>query len=122
MKPDVSEKEARAPKWEALVLVCKACGKRSSGPKDKALKPKQVMQELRSAAKRQRVRSRVVLTTCLGLCPKRATAVVVALPGGAQTTTAVASQPILEHVASLLCSSGEAASSPGIPALPGTEV
>jgi len=58
---------------DALVLVCKACGKRDSGPRD--LKPKKLAAEFKSAAKGVRLKTRVVMTSCLGLCPKRAIAV-----------------------------------------------
>ena len=66
---------------DALVLVCKACGKRDSGPR--GAKPKQVAQQLKRSAKDARLKTRVVMTSCLGLCPKRATAVV-AVAGAAE--------------------------------------
>lgn len=56
-----------------MVLVCKACGKRGSGPREP--KPKHVAQEFKRAAKDARLKTRVVMTGCMGLCPKRATAV-----------------------------------------------
>lgn len=62
-----------APKWDTVVLVCKACRKRSKGPKD--LKPKAVATLVRQLAREVGQRPRIVLTDCLGLCPKAATAV-----------------------------------------------
>lgn len=73
---------------DALALVCKACGKRSSGPRDDA-SPKKVAKALMQAAKDQRRKVRVVLTGCLGLCPKRATAVVVAGKEGSPAQFAI---------------------------------
>lgn len=66
------------PSWEAAVLVCKDCGKRSSGPRE--LKIKVVVSELKRSLRKARPRPRCVLTSCLGLCPKGAVAV--ALAGG----------------------------------------
>jgi len=83
---------------DALALVCKACGKRSSGPRDDA-RPKQVAKAIKQAAKDQRRKVRVVLTGCLGLCPKRATAVVVAGQAGLPAQFAVET---LEQVPAVL--------------------
>lgn len=68
------------PRWQAVLLVCRQCGKRSSGPK--SLKAKDVMKTLRLAARTQRPRPRVLVTGCLGLCPKKALAI--ARVGGPQ--------------------------------------
>lgn len=65
--------QAETPRWETVYLVCKACGKRGSGPKDS--KPKAIAAALRRREKGQRPRPRVVFSSCLGLCPKSATAV-----------------------------------------------
>ena len=61
------------PKWDAVFLVCRDCGKRSRAPKE--AKPKKLVGALRSLAKHERPRPRVLLTSCLGLCPKAATAI-----------------------------------------------
>ncbi len=61
------------PSWQALVVVCKDCQKRGSGPK--RLKAKDVVQSARMASKAERPRPRVIVSGCLGLCPKRAIAV-----------------------------------------------
>lgn len=65
-----------SPRWRAVVLVCKACGKRSKAPKE--AKPKAIAADVRRLTKGLPQRSRIVLTGCLGLCPKGATAVAVA--------------------------------------------
>ncbi len=65
---------ARTLRWQAALLVCKDCVDRGSGPK-KSGSAKALMPALRHATKRAGVRTRVVATTCLGLCPKHATAV-----------------------------------------------
>lgn len=70
------------PSWDAALLVCNACRKRSSGPR--GFKAKAVVQEARRALRDVKPRPRIVLTTCLGLCPKGALAV--AFVGGASGT------------------------------------
>jgi len=70
---DQDSPRARTPKWDAVLLVCKECGKRRGAPKD--AKPKTLAGDLRTLTKRDRSRSRVVLSPCLGLCPKGAIAV-----------------------------------------------
>lgn len=66
----MAEAESFACRWDAVVLVCRQCRQRGSGP-DK-LKTKEVAGALRRALKQAPARPRVVLTQCLGLCPKRA--------------------------------------------------
>ena len=78
MKKDATE--AQRPSWEAVVLVCKDCGKRSNGPD--GLKAKAVMHEVKRSLGGLKPRPRTVLTSCLGLCPKRAMAVAGAGNGG----------------------------------------
>lgn len=73
-----NQAEFEKPSWETAVLVCKDCGKRSSGPDD--LKVKGVASALKGSLRKIRPRPRCVLTSCLGLCPKGAIAV--ALAGG----------------------------------------
>lgn len=65
--------QPETPRWDTVYLVCKACGKRGSGPKD--FKPKVIAAAARQRSKMERPRPRVVFTSCLGLCPKAATAV-----------------------------------------------
>ncbi len=75
---------AEAPSWQSALLVCKACGKRSSGPR--RVKTKAVASEVKRLMRASRPRARVVMTSCLGLCPKGAVAVAMvgAKPGGAR--------------------------------------
>ena len=62
-----------APAWNAVLLVCRECRKRGDGPRD--AKPKALVHDLKQSVREQRPRPRVLLSSCLGLCPKRATAV-----------------------------------------------
>ncbi len=62
-------------RWDTAILVCRACGKRSNGPK--GMKPKALVSIIRRDAKAVQPRPRVLLTGCLGLCPKGAVAVAV---------------------------------------------
>lgn len=70
-----------SPAWDTVVLVCKDCQKRGSGPRH--LKTKTALSVLRHSLRSLRPRPRVVASSCLGLCPKRAltVAVVGGLPG-----------------------------------------
>lgn len=56
-----------------LLLVCRDCRHRSNGPEK--TKPKDLTQELKRLVRLDRPRPRVLLTSCLGLCPRHATAV-----------------------------------------------
>jgi predicted metal-binding protein len=82
--------DVRKAAWTAVVLVCRDCRKRSSGPED--IKLKAALHEARRALKQSGARGRVVSSSCLGLCPKRALAVAWAGAHGAPTIAAV------EHV------------------------
>jgi hypothetical protein len=64
------------PRFGGLCLVCGDCQKRSNGPS--GLKAKQVRKELRSELRQAPVRLRIVQSSCLGLCPKKAIAASVA--------------------------------------------
>ncbi len=83
---------AQAPSWSSVVLVCKECQKRGSGPK--RLKAKALVQEARSACKAERPRPRIVVSGCLGLCPKRAIAVARVGPEGARIVAAAAAEDV----------------------------
>jgi predicted metal-binding protein len=73
--------ETLRPGWKSVVLVCKACEKRSKGPKK--LSAKELAKALGRACRDAKVpRSRVVLTTCMGACPKKAFTVAAAAPSG----------------------------------------
>ena len=67
--------------WKSVVLVCKACEKRSKGPKK--ITARDVARQLGRACRDAGVpRPRVVLTTCMGACPKKAFTVAAAAPSG----------------------------------------
>ena len=68
-----NEPESFPVRWDGVVLVCRQCRQRGSGPKK--LKNKDVTRALRRELKGGAARPRVVLTECLGLCPKRATTI-----------------------------------------------
>ena len=58
-------------RFETAMLLCRACTKRGSGPPKKELK--ELARALRGAARDAgHPRPRVVLTSCLGACPKKA--------------------------------------------------
>lgn len=59
---------------DLLILVCRQCRKRRDGPKH--LKAKDLASTFRVATKSRRLKARTLLTSCQGLCPKDATAVV----------------------------------------------
>jgi hypothetical protein len=71
LSDDAPPKLVRA-RWTGVFLVCEDCRSRGSGPKDK---PKAVASAVRQESRRSGERARIVLTGCLGLCPKKATAV-----------------------------------------------
>ncbi len=67
--------------WMTVVMVCKACEKRSKGPK--RLAAKGLAKELRRACRDARLnRPLVVLTSCMGACPKKAITVATLGAGG----------------------------------------
>ena len=75
------------PGWKSVVLVCKACEKRSKGPKK--ISARDVAKQLGRACRDANVpRARVVLTTCMSACPKKAFTVAAASPDGRITTIA----------------------------------
>lgn len=62
-----------SPGWRSVILVCGDCKKRGGGaPK---LKTKAAVAEARRAMSGRMPKVRVIRTTCLGLCPKRALAI-----------------------------------------------
>ncbi|VWX62144.1 conserved hypothetical protein [Burkholderiales bacterium 8X] len=67
-------------KFGALVVLCKACQKRSSGPSK--LKVKDLRKEMRRDPARSTLRLRIVESGCLGLCPKKAIAAAAMARGG----------------------------------------
>ncbi len=69
------------PKFVGAVLVCGDCERRSSGPKK--LRAKEARQTLKKALGGARVRLRIVQSSCLGLCPKKAIAMAAICQGAA---------------------------------------
>ena len=102
---------------DAMVLVCKACGKRSSGPRH--TKPKQLAQAFKQDGKAHRQKVRVLLTSCMGLCPKKAAAVAVLGADGSPHQFAIENE---EQVPAALQASRPAVTSaaPATPATPAT--
>ena len=90
---NVEAPHARTPKWDTVFLVCKECGQRRGAPKD--AKPKKLAAELRGLTRDDSTRSRVVMSPCLGLCPKGGVAVT--RIGGSAPASLVA----IEHRAQL---------------------
>lgn len=70
-------------KFDSAVLVCGDCEKRSSGPT--RLSARDVRKDLKHQLAGPLRRFRIVQTSCLGICPKKAIAVV-ALPAGMALT------------------------------------
>ena len=69
------------PGFDTAILLCRACGKRSAGPPKKDAKT--AAKRLRAAAREAgHSRPRVVLTGCLGACPKKAWTLAATQPGG----------------------------------------
>ena len=78
------------PSWRTVVLVCKACKKRKNAPKK--LKSGELLREIQYGVRGINPKPRVVAATCLGLCPKRATAIALVTGIGAPHITAVAAR------------------------------
>lgn len=72
-------------KFRGAVLVCGDCEDRSSGPRK--LRARDVRKLLKQNLGAARFKLRVVESSCLGLCPKKAMALV-ALAGGARALAA----------------------------------
>jgi hypothetical protein len=72
-------------KFGGVVLVCGDCEERSSGPK--RLRAREVRKDLKGALGSARFKLRVLQSSCLGLCPKKAMALA-ALGTGAQPMAA----------------------------------
>lgn len=87
--PDASP--GPAVKFSGAVLVCGDCEERGSGPKKLHAKDarKTLKRELVGGA---RLRTRVVQTSCLGLCPKKALTLVAIQPGAPLRAAAVKSE------------------------------
>ena len=85
--PSVKSPASLRPGWKSVVLVCKACEKRSKGPKK--VTAREVARQLGRACRDAKVpRARVVLTTCMSACPKKAFTVAAAAADGRIETIA----------------------------------
>lgn len=67
-------------RYTGAVMICGQCQKRSSGPSK--LKAKALRGPFKEALGDARLRVRIVQTSCLGLCPKKAIAVAAVDVGG----------------------------------------
>ena len=85
------------PKFDALLMVCSRCVERSSGPSKR--KAKKLPGDFKKALGAERPRFRIVQTSCLGLCPKKATAVAAATGDGPLQLAAVGGTADVQAVA-----------------------
>lgn len=74
-------------RYAGAVLVCEKCERRDKGPKK--LTTKELRGELRQVLGGGRTRLRIVQTSCLGLCPKKAIAVAAVTPQAGSVLAAV---------------------------------
>ncbi|HYF60759.1 MAG TPA: hypothetical protein VEA81_17560 [Burkholderiaceae bacterium] len=88
------------PKWDAVVLVCRACRKRRDVPA--ALAGKAVARTLREALRDLRPRPRIVLSSCLGVCPKKALALAAIGAAGTPLVVSVTDEAGVDAAAALL--------------------
>lgn len=74
-------------RYAGAVLVCEKCEKRDKGPKK--LTTKELRSALRQTLGGGSTRLRIVQTSCLGLCPKKAIAVAAVTPQAGSVLAAV---------------------------------
>jgi predicted metal-binding protein len=77
--------ETFRPSWQAAILVCKDCQKRSSGPT--SVKAKAVASMLKETVRGRKPRPRIVMSGCLGICPKRAIVIAAVSEDGAKVAS-----------------------------------
>jgi len=87
-------------KFDALLMICSRCAERSSGPSRR--KAKKLPGEFKKALGPERPRFRIVESSCLGLCPKKATAVAAATGDGPLRLAAVGGKSDVQAVADRL--------------------
>ena len=87
-------------KFDSAVLVCSDCEKRSSSPT--RLSAKDVRKDLKHQLVGTLRRFRIVQVSCLGICPKKAIAVVAMPAGMALTAGALKSGSDVADFASLI--------------------
>jgi len=90
--------ELRPLKFAGAVLVCGACERRGDGPRK--LEAKTVRKALKSNLGEARFKLRVLQSSCLGMCPKKAIALAALGPG---------TQPL----GAAVCDAGDAAAFAG---------
>jgi hypothetical protein len=98
-KPAKRETVILSPGWESLFLICKDCRRRRDGPKH--LKARALAKEIKHQVKDSAPRARVVLTSCLKLCPKKATSVAFVGPLAKPRIAAIKSSAQLQDVLAL---------------------
>ena len=104
-----------SPDWDSLLMVCRECRKRKDGPKH--LKAKTLAATLRVMTRYKTPQSRIVIASCLGLCPKKATAVAYTGTGSAPRIVAITSSTELqEMLPQLLKVTKKRVADPGRPA------
>ena len=81
--PDTIE----SPDWASLLLICKDCRRRKNGPKH--LKATTLAKDIKHQVKEIIPGARIVLTTCLKLCPNKATSVAYVSAAAEQSITAI---------------------------------
>jgi hypothetical protein len=92
-------------KLSGVVLVCGDCEERSDGPTK--LNARQVRKELKRDLVHVPGRLRVVQSSCLGLCPKKAMALVAVAQGRAPLAAEVCRDDDVEAFAKALAKVGE---------------
>ncbi len=102
---------SKRPSWDTVVLVCKDCRKRRNGPAK--LKAKDIVGALRRASRDLKPRPRMLVTGCLGLCPKAATAVAMVGADVVPRVVAMRSRPESRQLVALLQRSAADASLSG---------
>jgi len=90
-------------KLAGVVLVCGDCEERKDGPTK--LRARQVRKELKHGLSHLPVRLRVVQCSCLGLCPKKAVALVAAAQGRAPLAAEACSEQDVDAFAKALARS-----------------
>jgi hypothetical protein len=87
-------------KFDALLMVCSRCADRSSGPSKR--KAKKLPSDFKKALGTERPRFRILQTSCLGLCPKKATAVAAATGDGPLRLAAIGGKSDIQAMADRL--------------------
>ena len=104
-RPDEAPDFLVKPKFGGVVVLCKACQKRSSGPAK--LKAKDLRKAMRREPAPNGLRLRVVESSCLGLCPKKAIAAVAMARGGQIKMGAIRDAEQAAHLVALLDKAGD---------------